>query len=124
MHVQDVAVATVNALTQGRVGQSYVLGHQNLSYCEAFQLIAGVLGISPPRWAIPTPLARLYGTASLLGARLKGRPGRLNPAMVAVAADGHYFDAAKARAELGLPQTPIAQAVADAYDWFKTHHYV
>ncbi|KAA9327265.1 NAD-dependent epimerase/dehydratase family protein [Hymenobacter busanensis] len=124
VHVQDVAVAAVNALTQGRVGESYVLGHQNLTYRDAFRLIAGVLGVLPPRWPIPTSLARLYGTATLLGARLTGRPGRLNPAMVAVAADGHYFDAAKARAELSLPQTPIAQAVADAYDWFKMHRYV
>ncbi|TGE03740.1 NAD-dependent epimerase/dehydratase family protein [Hymenobacter fodinae] len=124
VHVHDVAVAAVNALTQGRVGESYVLGHQNLSYRDAFRLMAEVLHVPAPRWPIPTPLARLYGTASALGARLTGRPGRLNPAMVAVAADGHYFDAAKARAELGLPQTPIAQAVADAYDWFKTHRYV
>ncbi|WP_317169641.1 NAD-dependent epimerase/dehydratase family protein [Hymenobacter sp. BT18] len=124
VHVQDVAVAAVNALTQGRVGESYVLGHQNLSYRAAFRLIAEVLGVPAPRWPIPTPLARLYGAASQLKAQLTGRPGRLNPSMVAVAADGHYFDAAKARAELSLPQTPIAQAVAEAHDWFKAHRYV
>jgi len=44
--------------------------------------------------------------------------------MAAVANDGHYFNVQKARLELALPQTPIEQAVAEAFDWFKTNHYV
>ncbi|WP_317172227.1 hypothetical protein [Hymenobacter sp. BRD67] len=44
--------------------------------------------------------------------------------MVAVANDGHYFTSQKARTELLLPQTPIIQAVAEAFDWFKSNGYV
>ncbi len=124
VHVHDVAVATVNALTQGRVGESYILGNQNLSYQEAFALMASVLGVAPPRWPLPPTLARAYGAACDLQARLLGRPAQLNASMAAVANDGHYFSVEKARAELALPQTPIAQAVADAFAWFKAHHYV
>lgn len=124
VHVGDVAVATVNALTQGRSGESYILGHENLSYHDAFARMARVLGVRPPRWPLPPALARLYGTACDLQARLTGRPARLNSAMVAVANDGHYFSVRKAVAELDLPQTPIEQAIADAFAWFKAHHYV
>ncbi|WP_460503869.1 NAD-dependent epimerase/dehydratase family protein, partial [Hymenobacter agri] len=53
VHVRDVATATVNALTMGRVGESYILGHENLSYREAFARLAAVLGVPPPRWPIP-----------------------------------------------------------------------
>jgi dihydroflavonol-4-reductase len=69
-------------------------------------------------------LALLYGKICDAKARLTGRPAQLNAAMAAVANDGHYFDPAKARAELALPQTPIEQAVAEALAWFKTHQYV
>ncbi|MCC3157514.1 NAD-dependent epimerase/dehydratase family protein [Hymenobacter sp. 15J16-1T3B] len=124
VHVRDVAVATVNALTQGRQGESYILGHENLSFREAFHLMAGVLGVAPPRWPLPPALATLYGRLCELKTRLTGRPAALNAAMVAVANDGHYFTAAKARTELALPQTPIAQAVADADAWFSAHGYV
>lgn len=124
VHVRDVAVATVNALSQGRVGESYILGHENLSYREAFALMAAVMNRPAPRWPVPPALARLYGAASELRAGLTGRPARLNAAMAAVAADGHYFSARKAVAELALPQTPIAQAVAEAFAWFKANHYV
>lgn len=124
VHVADVAVATVNALTRGRVGESYILGNQNLSYREAFQLIANTLGCRPPRWLIPPALTRLYGAAAGLTARLTGRPALVNPAMIAVANDGHYFSAQKAVAELALPQTPIQQAITEAFAWFKANHYV
>jgi len=124
VHVRDVATATVNALTQGRVGESYILGNENLSYREAFELLAGVLGVRPPRWPIPAGLAVLYGQVCDVKARFSGRPAQLNSAMAAVANDGHYFNVQKARQALALPQTPIGQAVAEAFDWFKTNHYV
>jgi dihydroflavonol-4-reductase len=124
VHVRDVAVATVNALTRGRVGESYILGNENLSYREAFQLIAGVLGVPAPRWPIPPGVADFYGWVCEVKARLTGRPAPLNSAMASVANDGHYFNVQKARAELGLPQTPIETAVVEAFHWFKTHQYV
>ncbi|GAA3926050.1 NAD-dependent epimerase/dehydratase family protein [Hymenobacter algoricola] len=124
VHVRDVATATVNALTRGRVGESYILGNENLSYRDAFQLMAHELRVPPPRWPVPAALASLYGRLCDLQARLTGRPAPLNSAMAAVANDGHYFSPRKARAELGLAQTPIRQAVAESLAWFKAHHYV
>ena len=124
VHVHDVAVATVNALTQGRVGESYILGNENLSYKEAFALMADVMEVTPPRWPVLPPLANFYGRLCDLKALFTGRPAQVNSAMVAVANDGHYFTPQKARAELALPQTSIHQAVGDAFDWFKTHGYV
>ena len=124
VHVRDVATATVNALTMGRVGESYILGNENLSYREAFARLAAVLGVPPPRWPIPPGLATLYGQLCDVKACLTGRPSPLNGAMAAVANDGHYFNPAKARAELALPQTSIDQAAAEALAWFRTHDYV
>ncbi|TPG72082.1 NAD-dependent epimerase/dehydratase family protein [Hymenobacter nivis] len=124
VHVHDVAVATVNALTMGRVGESYILGNENLSYKEAFGLMAEILGVGPPRWPVLPPLASFYGVVCDLKARFTGRPAQVNSAMTSVANDGHYFTPQKARLELALPQTPVSQAVADAFAWFKSHGYV
>ena len=35
-----------------------------------------------------------------------------------------YFDSAKAIRELGLPQTPVRQALKDAVDWFQERGYI
>ena len=122
--VGDVAVAVVNALTQGRIGESYILGNVNLSYAEAFTLMARVMNVPAPRWPIPPALARLYGAACDWQTRLTQRPAKLNSAMVAVANDGHYFSAQKAITELALPQTDLRQAIQEAFDWFKDNNYV
>ncbi|QJD77425.1 NAD-dependent epimerase/dehydratase family protein [Spirosoma rhododendri] len=124
VHVQDVATATVNALTQGRIGESYILGHQNLSYRDAFRLMAERMNVQPPRLSLPPALARLYGYGCDAWTRLTGRPAPVNSAMVAVANDGHYFQSRKAIAELGLTQTPIETAIDEAFDWFNEHDYV
>jgi dihydroflavonol-4-reductase len=34
-----------------------------------------------------------------------------------------YFSPARAVHELGLPQTPVREALADAVAWFQTHGY-
>jgi len=123
VHVRDVAVATVNALTQGTIGESYILGNQNLSYQEAFTLMARLMGVRPPQRQIPPGLARLYGRFCDVKAQLTGQPAQVNSAMVAVANDGHYFSVQKARAALTLPQTSLEIAVTEAFHWFKEHHY-
>ncbi|WP_019948141.1 NAD-dependent epimerase/dehydratase family protein [Hymenobacter aerophilus] len=124
VHVRDVAQATVNALNLGRVGESYILGNENLSYHEAFTLMADLLNVSAPRWPLPAGLAQLYGRLCDLQTRLTGRPARLNAAMTAVANDGHYFAVDKARRELALPQTPVAQAITEAFAWFQAEQYI
>lgn len=123
VHVRDVAVATVNALTQGRPGESYILGNENLNYRDAFTLIADVVGVPPPRWPIPAPVAHLAGWLSSWKSHLTGKTPLVNTAMTRVACDGHYFTAEKARHELSLPQTPIRTAIQEAYDWFRQNGY-
>jgi dihydroflavonol-4-reductase len=41
-----------------------------------------------------------------------------------MSAHAMYYDATKAVRELGLPQSPIQQALKDAVDWFIQNHYV
>ncbi len=124
IHVRDAAVGTVNALTMGRVGQSYILGHENLTYQEAFTLMASVAGVAPPRFALLPGLTRLYGQVNDWRATLTGKPAQVTLPMAMIANDGHYFSSQKAINELNLPQTPIREAIQEAYDWFTEHGYV
>ncbi|CCH55048.1 hopanoid-associated sugar epimerase [Fibrisoma limi BUZ 3] len=121
IHVDDAATATVNALTEGRIGESYILGNENLSYQEAFALMAEVMHVRPPRWIVPRSVAQLVGHISDWKYQLTGQLAQLNSAMTAVANDGHYFSADKAIHELHLPQTPVRTAIKDAFDWFQQH---
>ncbi len=123
VHVSDVATATINSLTKGRTGEQYILGNQNMDYAEAFRLMADVMDCRVPSLPVPKSLAWIIGQLGGLQYRLTGKPARLNPAMVAVANDGHYFNVQKAINELQLPQTPVRDAILDAFDWFRANGY-
>ncbi|MFQ5448743.1 MAG: NAD-dependent epimerase/dehydratase family protein [Saprospiraceae bacterium] len=123
VHVNDVATAAVNALTMGRTGESYIAGHENLSYREAMQKIASVVQVPPPRVQVPDLLLK---TAGLLGSALgtaKITTPKLSYPMALVACDGQYFSSAKAVAELNMPQTDISIAIREAFEWFVAHGY-
>jgi dihydroflavonol-4-reductase len=53
-----------------------------------------------------------------------GRPPKAPLAGVRMAKHKMYFNPAKAIRELGLPQTPPKQALADAAEWFRQNGYV
>jgi dihydroflavonol-4-reductase len=68
--------------------------------------------------------ARLAARAALAAAELTGRPPLITPAAVAIAELGLAADCSKVVRELGLPQTPIDQALADALSWFARESYL
>jgi dihydroflavonol-4-reductase len=72
---------------------------------------------------VPHALAYLAALVNEGLARVTGRPPRVPLAGVRMARTPMYFSAEKAVRELGLPQTPVDQALRDAVDWFIDHGY-
>jgi len=124
IHVRDVAVGTANALTQGRLGESYILGNKNLSYYEIFTMMAGVLGVEPPKRTFKPLSIKLYGIFGGLHGLVTHKAPFFNLAQARIACDGHYYTPEKARKELGLPQTPIKTAIRDAFVWLMEQGYI
>lgn len=124
VHARDVAVAAVNALTRGTAGRCYLAAGENLSYRDAFALIAEVAGVRPPRLALPSALTIASGCAGSLAALVTRRPPAISLPMARLAVTDCYYSSARAVAELGMPQTPVREAVADALAWFREHGYL
>jgi dihydroflavonol-4-reductase len=121
---KDVAVAIANALTNGRLGECYILGNQNLSYKEAFEKIAGTIGVNPPTLKIPSVFAKLYGGIGSVLGKISGRTPSISYPLARIACDEHYFTAAKAIKELRLPQTPIETGIKECFEWLKKNDYL
>jgi dihydroflavonol-4-reductase len=123
VHVRDVARGHLLAAERGKSGQRYILGHRDLSLAEIFGMLAEITGRRPPRFRVPYALAWL-GAACFEGvARLTGRPPAVPLTAVRMARKRMYFSSARAVRELGLPQTDVRVALADAVAWFEAHGY-
>ena len=86
---------------------------------EAFAVLEGITGIPAPRRQIPHWVALLAAHANEALASLTGKPPKAPLAGVRMARYKMFFSPAKAIHELGLPQTPPRQALADAVEWFR-----
>ncbi|MEM7658122.1 MAG: NAD-dependent epimerase/dehydratase family protein [Bacteroidota bacterium] len=124
VHVRDVAIGACLALEKGQIGECYIMGHENLTYQEAFQRMATAIGHKPPGFGMPSPLVKLAGLFGSAIGKLTGNTPALSYPMARVSCDGHYFSPAKAVQELGMPQTPIEEAAKDAYAWFQANGYL
>jgi dihydroflavonol-4-reductase len=123
VHVRDVARGHLLAAERGEPGRRYILGHRNLSLAEIFGLLAELTGRRPPRFRVPYALAWV-GAACCEGvSRVTGRPPAVTLTAVQMARKRMYFSVARAVTELGLPQTDVQEALADAVDWFAAHGY-
>jgi len=124
VHVRDVARGHLLAAERGRVGEKYVLGHRNLSLAELGALLAELAGCRAPRLRIPYAVAWLAAGCMEAAARVTRTAPWVPLAAVRMAKKRMYFSPAKAVRELGLPQTDVREALADAASWFVEHGYV
>lgn len=121
--VEDVACGHLLALERGRIGEKYILGNQNLTLAEIFQMLEKISGISAPRLRLPyRPVLCLAYVNEAISRLTHAEP--LVPLEGVRMAHRHmFFDAGKAVTELGLPQTPVYIALEKAVKWYMENGY-
>ena len=125
VHVDDVAAGHLLAFQKGAVGESYILGGENLTLRRILEIIAELTGGPPPRIQLPhwfvTPVAHVVeGFARLTGA---GEPV-ITVDGVRMARKRMYFSSEKAKSLLGYSPRPAVEALRDAIEWFCAHGYL
>ena len=123
--VGDVAAGHILALEKGLAGQRYILGHRNLSLKELLAVLSQVTGLSSPRWRVPFWAALGAGYVDhLVEGKLLRRPPRIPVEGIKIAQTPMYVTSQKAIVQLGLPQTPVEDALLRAVRWFAKHGYL
>lgn len=122
--VRDVAKGHLLAWEKGKSGDRYILGHQNVSLKNMLEMLSEITGLPAPKNTVPLwlPLTVAWIDENVLATL--GKMPSIPLDGVKMSAHPMYYDASKAVRELGLPQSPIQQALKDAVDWFIEHGYV
>ena len=124
VYAGDVAQAAINALHNGRLGECYIAGGENLTYKEFFDLITDLAGVSPIRIKIPMTLMLLFSSFLEFMAKINKKPPLLSRTMAEISGDKNYYSSQKAINELNLPQTPIREAIERSIGYFKEVGYI
>ncbi|MGH9365212.1 MAG: hopanoid-associated sugar epimerase [Thermoanaerobaculia bacterium] len=121
---RDVAEGHLLAAEKGRVGERYILGNRNMTLKEILDTLGRLTGVASPRLRLPHAVPLVAAAAGTWLANLTGRPPRVSLESVRMSRHRMFFDAGKAVRELGLPQTPVEEALSRAVFWFREKGYV
>jgi dihydroflavonol-4-reductase len=124
IHVRDVARGHLLAEARGQMGEKYILGHENLSLSQIFQMLSEISGVPAPKVRLPYwPVLALAYLNEFWATRLSHRPPRMPVTAIRMAKKYMYFDNQKAVKCLGFTLTPVRQALTDAVTWFREQGY-
>jgi dihydroflavonol-4-reductase len=119
VYAHDVAVAISNAIMKGEIGECYILGNDNLSYREFFEMVGAVTSSKVPTLNIPKPLVLIAGFALSIWAAISGKPPILEYNLARGSCYNSFYCSEKALNNLNLPQTPISTAISHTVDWLR-----
>lgn len=122
--VRDVAAGHLLAYERGIPGERYILGNENLALRAILERLAAITGAPAPRRRIPHAVPLAYAALRECVLAPLGIPADVALDGVRMARQRMYYDTAKAVHELGLPQSPVTLALADAVTWFRDHGYL
>jgi dihydroflavonol-4-reductase len=122
--VDDVVGGHIAAARQGRIGERYILGGENLAHRQVFGITAEVVNGIAPILRIPTPvvlgLARVVETV----ANIANTKPWVSKELVSGAGLMNFYSSAKAERELGYSITPFREAVAQTFSWYRGNGYL
>jgi dihydroflavonol-4-reductase len=123
--VDDVVRGHVAAMEQGRAGERYILGGNNVTFEQLFTALSDITGLAGPGFRITRRLAELGGIASEAAARLFDFEPKLTYTMARDYVGAYvWVSSEKAERELGYTIRPLRATLARAIRFFLENGFV
>ena len=118
--VEDCARGHLLAADNGRIGEKYILGGENLTLKDMLLRLSQLSGLAAPRVRLPFAVALGFAFGAEAVARtITRRPPRASLTEVRMARKKMFFDSGKARTELAYEATQIDDALNRAIKFFQ-----
>jgi dihydroflavonol-4-reductase len=122
--VEDAAAGHLLVAEEGKVGQRYLLGAENLTLKQVLNILAKITGRPAPKRKIPHAVALLAAYADTAISRLRGREPQIPVEGVKIARHMMFVDSSKAQRELGFAPGPVEAALERAVHWYQENGYI
>jgi nucleoside-diphosphate-sugar epimerase len=121
--VDDVALGHLQALELGKPGERYLLGGENLSFNQFFNILYRVSGVHRRLIHIPESLALLVASSNTLFSKLSGLPPLISPEWVRTFLLDWTISCEKAQREIQYQITPFQEALQKTLNWLNLKVY-
>lgn len=115
--VRDVAIGQALAAERGRPGRRYILSAENRTLEQFFSEAAAAAGVPSPRLRVPISAAKSAALLFEAWSAVTARPPLVTRAVLEAAGNYSWYDAARARRELGWQPRPLSQTITDTVRW-------
>lgn len=115
VYIDDAAKAIVEAALKGdNIGEKYLVGNQNLTTREYFEVISQISGVSMPEKSIGEKSALFLAGLMTFWSKLSKKPPLMPLDLIKTQFHGSLlFDGSKAERELNITYTPIERAIQE-----------
>ena len=121
--VRNVAQGHLLAYENGKPGERYILGCENLNLQQILERVGMQCNRVAPKIQIPYAAAYVAALFSTGWAEVSGNPPRVPLEAVKMARKKMWVTSAKAERELGYKPTSVDAALKRAVDWFQGNGY-
>lgn len=118
-HARDVARAHVVAAEKGRTGHNYLLGGEEATFMEVFEIVGELLDREVPSRPVPAWLFTTVGHLYALAARVTGREPDVTPEVAAIVTANPRIESDKAERELGYEPISLRAMLEDCVAWLE-----
>ncbi len=119
---RQVAKACINAIELGESGQNYILAGQNISYRELWKRMLRIADRPKYVFGVGKRITWIGAAIDFFHRWLPIPEGDVNGASIRMSILNHYYDSRKAQRALGYNPQVSDAALAEIWDWLKTHH--
>jgi dihydroflavonol-4-reductase len=124
VHVKDVAQVTVKALTNGSVGECYLVAGENLTYKEFFLKLNKITGRKRTQVVVPKMISRAAGSLVDTWNQFTGQKKPFTKNNATILTLDNYYSGEKAIGEFKIKPSAVDDAIAEAIEWFKKENYI
>ncbi len=121
--IEDVVEGHILAMEKGIGGEKYILGGENISYVDFFQMIRSISGTKALLIEAPKLLVHVWALSQWLQYKINGKEPFVTGKAIKTIFCNKSFNSGKATRQLGYRLTPISKGLQQTIQFFKTQRH-